>query len=361
MQNEMIEQETNVAGTVIGISQGAGDLISVESQRAQAEVQAKLIIAAKRPRDEPRAIQRIENACQRRELAECSEYAYSRGGTEIVGASIHLVRAVASYWGNIDYGFRVLSSDAKRSSVKAYAWDLENNVYREIVFDVAHVRSTRQGTKALTDDRDIYELVANMASRRIRRCLEDVIPADVISTARAACQATLEANFTIDAANIKKLLDAFDGYGVTRAQIVKRIGRELESMQPAQMISLRKIYQSIKDGMSTVENWFEVEQAEAPPEEPAGTAKDKIAKRAAALKKPKEEAPAKPAPAVTIAPEAITEPYVKELLDSCRDKKQVAEVMDPLFALTTLSEGRRAMMTGLETQKLESLGEVESA
>jgi hypothetical protein len=355
MQNEMIEQETNVGGTVIGISQGAGDLITVESQRAQAEVQAKLVIAAKRPRDEPRAIQRIENACQRRELAECSEYAYSRGGTEIVGASIHLVRAVASYWGNIDYGFRVLSSDSKRSSVKAYAWDLENNVYREIVFDVAHVRSTKHGTKALTDDRDIYELVANMASRRIRRCLEDVIPADVISTARAACQTTLEANFTIDAANIKKLLDAFDGFGVTRAQIAKRIGRELESMQPAQMIALRKIYQSIKDGMSNVETWFEVEQAESPPEEPTGTAKDKIAKRAAALKKPKEEAPVKTQFAAGIAPGAVTEAYVQSLLEACTSKEQVASAMDPLFAIDNLLDSQRSMMTGLETQRLERL------
>lgn len=356
MQNEMIEQENHVAGTVIGISQGAGDLISVESQRAQAEVQAKLIIAAKRPRDEPRAIQRIENACQRRELAECSEYAYSRGGTEIVGASIHLVRAVASYWGNIDYGFRVLSSDTKRSSVKAYAWDLENNVYREIVFDVAHVRSTKHGTKALTDDRDIYELVANMASRRIRRCLEDVIPADVISTARAACQQTLEANFTIDAANIKKLLDAFDGYGVTRAQIVKRIGRELESMQPAQMISLRKIYQSIKDGMSTVENWFEVEQAEAPPEETAGTAKDKIKQRAAAIKKPKEEAPVKTQFAAEVAPEAVTEKYVRDLLGACVSNEQVAKAMDPLFALATISDEQRSMLAALESERYAQLG-----
>jgi hypothetical protein len=39
----------------------------------------------------------------------------------------------------------------------------------------------------------------------------------------------------------------------------QRIQRKLESIMPAQIIGLRKIYNSIKDGMSKPADWFEME------------------------------------------------------------------------------------------------------
>ena len=47
-----------------------------------------------------------------------------------------------------------------------------------------------QDIYAITDDRDIYELEANMSARRIRACILQMIPGDVTDAAVAACRKT---------------------------------------------------------------------------------------------------------------------------------------------------------------------------
>ena len=59
--------------------------------------------------------------------------------------------------------------------------------------------------------------------------------------------------------SIKKLVDAFAPLGVSKAQIEKRIQRRIESITPAQFVRMREIYTSIKDGMSSAEDWFDSE------------------------------------------------------------------------------------------------------
>lgn len=64
-----------------------------------------------------------------------------------------------------------------KSIVEAYAWDLETNTRRTTHFEVFHIRDTKQGPKILTEERDIYETIANQASRRMRGCILQLIPA----------------------------------------------------------------------------------------------------------------------------------------------------------------------------------------
>ena len=46
-------------------------------------------------------------------------------------------------------------------------------------------------------------------------------------------------------------------FGVIQDMIEKKIQRRLDSITPAQVVSLRKIYNSLKDGMSKPSDWFE--------------------------------------------------------------------------------------------------------
>jgi hypothetical protein len=63
---------------------------------------------------------------------------------------------------------------------------------------------------------------------------------------------------------IKRLLDTFAGeFGVTKEQIERRIQRRIESIQPAQVVGLKRIYVSLRDEMSTPTDWFE--PVEVPP------------------------------------------------------------------------------------------------
>lgn len=233
-------------------------LVAVEQQRAIQEVQAAMVIAKKFPRDPIAAMDKILQACTRATLAEGALYSYSRGGAEVTGPSIRLAEALAQNWGNIQFGIRELEQKGGESTVEAFAWDIETNTRQVKTFAVPHIRFTRAGKKKLEDPRDIYEMVANQGSRRLRACILGVIPGDVIEAAVRQCELTLTNTADTSPEAIKKMVDAFrEAFGVSPEQIQKRIQCRVESMRPAQMIQMKKIYASLRDGMSTVEDWFE--------------------------------------------------------------------------------------------------------
>lgn len=229
--------------------------------REIAEMQVTYLMAQQFPRDPAKAMNRILDAFTRLSLAEKSQYEYSRGGTEIRGPSIKAMEAIAAEWENIDVKWRVVSRgvDARGipfSEVEASAIDTQTRTRKSIAFPVSHWRDTKQGGYALKDERDIYELCANMAQRRVRACIEAVIPTDVIEAAMEQADTTLQKVDTSPEA-MQKMLVAFEPFGVTRAHIEKRIQRSLDSIKPTQVVSLKRIYASLRDGVSEPADWFD--------------------------------------------------------------------------------------------------------
>lgn len=263
MSNQLATQSNPLTNA----PQSQSAITNVESSRAIQEIQATLVIAKRFPRDEKYALDKILNACSRIGLAEQAAYSFSRGGSEITGPSIRLAEAVAQYWGNIRTGIVEVSRGTNdkgvtTSEAKAYAWDLETNFYEEKIFTVPHWRDTKNGGYAIKEERDIYELVANMGSRRKRACLLAVIPGDVIDEAARQCETTIAAKADTSPEAVLKMVEAFAKFDVTKAQIEKRIQRRLDSIVPAQVISLKKIYVSLRDGMSVAGDWFDLAPVE---------------------------------------------------------------------------------------------------
>lgn len=250
-------QQGNVA--MANAVQTHDNLIATEQTRAVAEVQAALVIAAGRPRNEIVARDKLINACGRVSLANVAVYQYSRGGSAVSGPSIRLAETAARYWGNMNYGFRELSRRPGESECEAYCWDLETNVKAVRQFSVKHKRDTKKGSYAITDERDIYELMANHAQRRVRACILEIVPGDIIEEAVTACERTLKANIGNVAEAAKGLVDAFAKVGVSREAIEKRLGCRIDAIQPGQVVKFREIYVSIKDGMSEPKDWFELD------------------------------------------------------------------------------------------------------
>ena len=236
-----------------------------------------MVLAKRFPRNPIAALDNILTACQRPGLAEQALYSYARGGNEITGPSIRLAEAMAQAWGNVQFGVRELEQRGGESTVEAFAWDLETNVRQSKTFQVKHERHTKRGKYALEDARDIYELVANQGARRLRACLLGIIPGDVVEAAVAQCEETLKAKADITPENLKKLVASFEAYKVTKEQIEQRIQRRLDTITPAQVVQLRKIYNSLKDGMSGPADWFDV----ATPPAAGETLKEKVKKAVA--------------------------------------------------------------------------------
>lgn len=242
---------------------------ATEETREIAEIQAKMILARNFPRDVNYCISLIKAECENRELAETAVYEFTRGTSVVRGASIRLVECVARHWGNIVSGMKELGTVGNRATVKAYCWDLQTNVFEEKIFEVELVRSTRNGSYELTDPRDKYEMMANMAARRKRSCMQAIIPKFVIDMAIEECQATLERNTAQDAGDVKeKMLAAFRKLcdWITTEHLAGVCGKEFEHLNAKDIVKLRNLYNAINDGFVKPEAAF---GTEANPEKPS--------------------------------------------------------------------------------------------
>lgn len=233
--------------------------VTIESSRAVAEAQGKLIIAKNFPRNEYEAYAKAIEACKRRSLAEKAIYSYPRSGSTISGPSIRLAEELARCWGNIDFGIKELSQKDGESEMQAYCWDMETNTMSSQTFVVAHVRDTKNGRKKLTEQRDIYENNANMAGRRLRARILAVLPPDLVEQAVTECRKTLAGNNDTPITDrIKKMVVAFEKFGIKVETIEKRLDRKIDTMTADDISEYIGIYNSLKDGSSSVSDWFDV-------------------------------------------------------------------------------------------------------
>lgn len=105
-------------------------------------------------------------------------------------------------------------------------------------------------------------MLANQAARRMRNCILALIPGDVVDAAVEQCERTMVTHCEITPDSIKKLIEAFEPFGVTKKQIEKRIQRNIESITPAQFVRMREIFTSLRDGVSDASDWFEISENE---------------------------------------------------------------------------------------------------
>lgn len=236
--NEIMQRQTSQVG-------------EYQESKQLSEVKGKMFLARQFPRDPERSLQAVLKECQIPKLAEAAQYEYPKGDTVVTGPSIRLVEVLARHWGNIDSGVTEIDTYADHTVVKAYAWDLEGNVSDEKTFSVPHKRTTKKGSYKLTDERDIYEMVANKAARRKRSCLLAVMPGWYVEAALDACNETLRKSVangrSMDEVRAS-LLSAFAEVGITAVDIEARMGRPIDKLNENDVVKLRHLYSAIKDG-----------------------------------------------------------------------------------------------------------------
>lgn len=228
--------------------------------RAVSEVKAQVIMARQFPRDTLYAMDQILNECKRPTLADAAVYTFPRGKETVSGPSIRLAEVLARNWGNVNFGQEVLERGVDKrgvgfSLVRAFAWDLQTNMYVSRQFEVKHFRSTKTGGYKLTDDRDIYELEANMAARRLRACILQVIPGDVTAAAVNACRQTASSGLNEmmkdekqRAALIAKMLRIYEKLGVTQADLEEYLKARVDDWSADEMLRLKELKNGLDDG-----------------------------------------------------------------------------------------------------------------
>lgn len=261
-------------------------LTTITSNATVTQELASIYIAKQFPRDLALVTANMQAACSRTSLAEHATYSYPRGGTAVSGVSIRLAEALLSSWGNAASGWKEVARhyDAKKacmvSECIAFAFDKENNLRSEIAFTVPHIRNTRKGDIKLEDERDIYELCANMSARRRRACILQILPAWLVEEAMETVNATLERG---DGKKplpdlIRSMEAKFKALGVTRPQLEKNLGHPLEETTRQEVRNLGQSYNAIQDGQVRASDIFGVPSPEpvAPSIIPSQPTQDEI-------------------------------------------------------------------------------------
>ncbi len=229
--------------------------------RAVAEVQVQALMAMKNPRVVARCIADIMEDCKRFDFAKAATYAYKKGTTEISDGSIHLALAMANAWGNLDLRVKEIDRTEGASVIEARCWDLQKNVARRIEQVVPHKMKANNRIKELSDPRDIYELVFNYGSRRLRKCIFDVIPADVKRLALAQVAKTIELG-PVDAngkplqtvqQRTNTMVRVFRDFGVSVEMLEVKLGHAITLTTSAELVQLQAVFNSIRDGAPAAE------------------------------------------------------------------------------------------------------------
>ena len=267
MSKEIVKQDT-VQVAPPNFPQGVANFeninqgtVAVESSRAIAEAQGKLVIAKRFPRNEIDAFAKVMTACQRKSLAKKAFYSYPRGGETVQGPTIRFAEELARCWGNLDYGIKELSQGNGNSEMQAYCWDLETNTMSVQNFTNPHRKEVKGDIKELTSLRDIYENNANMAARRLRARILAVLPSDLVDEAIRECRKTLTGNNETPLIDrVKNMTVQFGKIGVTQEMIEGRLKRKIETMTSEDFTDYIGIYNSLKENNSKISDWFEYEK-----------------------------------------------------------------------------------------------------
>lgn len=225
--------------------------LAVDLERIQIDQQ--IATAHKYPRVLDTVMKKIATmACYNKEVAESCIYALPRGGKPIIGPSIGFANIVAQSWGNCRVAARIVYIDTRQKVVIAEGafLDLESNTQSLVPVQRRIVDS--RGRLYSEDMQIVTGMAAASIARRnailqgVSRGLWNPIWNDALGIVRGNVQTFAE--------NKAAAFKALAQFGVTPAQIVMVLGLKGEvDLTFENLPMLRGIYQSLRDGSTTVE------------------------------------------------------------------------------------------------------------
>lgn len=286
--------------------------VAIESERAIAQIQAKVIMARKFPRDSAACYEAAMQACKDLNLAENAFYSYPKGKTMVNGPTIRLAEELARIWGNVDVSINELSRREGETEMLAVAWDMERNVSQSVTFTVKHQLDVGGGQRELKSERDIRDIAANVSGRKLRGRIIALLPKTLVNAAVAECYKTLSqsigANLDTERRAVVSMLKEF---GVTTEAIKSYFDIDNEAKLNSDMVTkLLGIYKTIKAGEANAHEIFEKgmtgeeikkrsrqkRQTQAPKEQPKQTEQPKPEPKQEQKTEPKPEPKKESAP-----------------------------------------------------------------
>ena len=270
MKNEISELE-DAELRVVGLNQAPTAALAVQAMAAM--VDKRITTAKNWPRSIAQFKARTSDLLKNDiDTARSAEYAKPVGGGSVKGPSVRLAELVAMCWKNLEIEVNDPIIADKTVTVKACAWDLENN-YRQEAIAVTSI-TDKNGNRYKNSMIETACLAT--ASKAKRNAIFSIIP-------RAYVNDLLEVAKTVANANEKPLeqrrKDAIEFFArthkVSSEQIFATLGIEGEDdMTTDHLDELRSIITALKEGEAKPEDFFNLKT-----ESKADSIKQKLSER----------------------------------------------------------------------------------
>lgn len=269
----MIAQDENVS--IVRPEVGALEAIS------RSEVAMQLDSAHRWPRSVSKFLRDATTlATMSVEVAESCMYSVPRGGKMITGPSVRLAEMIASSWGNLHVGARVIDAGETELTAQAVAWDLEKNV-----------RVTVEAQRSITGKRGRFDddmiRVTGMAaiSIALRNAVFRVVPRAYVDAVYSKARECAVGDLKTLVARRDDAMARFGKLGVTPERMFARLAiKGADDFTLEHLEQLFGMYTAIKGNELSIDDAFPA-LAQAPV--PAGTPEGKRIKLGA-----KKDAPA---------------------------------------------------------------------
>jgi hypothetical protein len=191
------------------------------------------------------------------EIAESCMYSLPRAGKAITGPSVRLAEMVASAYGNLHVGARVVGVEDKEIIAQGVAWDLEKNIRVTIE---KRRRITKKDGRRFDDD--MITVTGNAAaSIGLRDAIFRVIPRAYVMTVYEAARKVAVGDASTLADKRKLVMERLQKMGATPDRILARIEKAaIEDIGLTELEVLIGLGTAIKDGGTTVDDAFPVVQ-----------------------------------------------------------------------------------------------------
>jgi hypothetical protein len=262
--------------------------------QAQAEIQARYVMAMQRRRTPDTVRTDLLRECSRPGFAQRAIFSVPRGDkpgrltntpNRIEGLSVRFAEAAIRVSGNILQMTRTIYDDDFKRQINVSVTDLETNaVYsRDVIIDKTVERSKPKDKAVIlgsrtnsagnvvyivqaTDD-ELLQKESSLISKTFRTLALRLVPADVLEECEQRIVATREDEDKKDPdAARKRLVDAFASLGVSPDELRAYMGHEIAQTTPAERLDLGGLYAAIRDGEVT---WAEAVGERAASKEPA--------------------------------------------------------------------------------------------
>ena len=271
------EAQSADAAMLATVQQSSRALAFAQAESARARVEARYVLALKRPRTIELVRTNLLGTCKRPAFAKAALYKKPIGQTNITGLSIRFVEEALREFGNVDIEVFVMHDDEKTRTVGVSVLDLERNVGYSAqatlrktierrflkknqvkISERTNSKGDRLFVVEATED-DMLVKAGAQVSKLIRTQGVRLMPADLKEDCEEQIRSTIADRDAADPqAATKEVIDGLMRLQVNPKMVEAFLEHKIAEASPAEIRTLRELYTAIKEGEAT---WPTIMQA----------------------------------------------------------------------------------------------------